>query len=1102
MTNSNFRFLKEEYPDLARLGAFAEQYIYSDPASSLTKLRILSEQIALNIGVFEGLDYFKELRQVERLNRLEREDLAPSNILSIFHEIRRSGNRSVHSVSGTSAEARHKLSQGFKLAKWFFELYDDDVHVSYIVPKQTASKEELYKQAQEEAKAAKEKAKEVSNKYEKTVEELERTREEHSAYKAKVEKMQAASKQQKEARKERGKQIAKKIQETEAETRARIDQQLRDTGWECDTQTLNYKKYKTLPQKGRNIAIAEWKCGTRWADYALFIGLQLVGIVEAKKHAKNVMSDLQQAKNYSKITKAENGTQLVTHPNSEKYKVPFLFATNGRDYLEQIKIASGIWFWDARSQKNLEKALPNWFSPRDLKEKLAFDEQEGADKLAKTPYDILTDPKGLNLRPYQVEAIKAVEHKILNDPEQRALIAMATGTGKTRTMIGLCYRLIQSGRFRRILFLVDRNMLGEQAQDAFREVKIEGLQTFAEIYDLRQLKQAATELDTKIHFATVQSMVHRINYSDQLPPSTGDYDCIVVDEAHRGYTLDREMDAEELILHDQLDYQSKYRMVLDHFDAYRIGLTATPAIHTEAIFGERVFTYSFSRAVIEGYLIDMEPPIVFQTELGKNGIVWKEGEKVKVYDPETNEILDAGTTEDEIKVEIKSFNRRVINDSFNRTLLRELILNEKYALDPEDRKKTLIFAATDAHADMIVHILKNEFDKEGIAVDQEAIVKITGVVDGRKDLLKKYKNEQYPSIVVTVDLLTTGIDVPSICNLVFLRQVKSRILYDQMIGRATRKCEEVGKEVFKVYDCVGVSEIMAKEQVMKPIAPAVNKSFVHLSKEIDLIEEEQTLHNKIDRVIAKLQRKLRGFDEQQIESFQLLANAENLTDFALKLKEGNPEQIKERINEYSALWEYLDRQTPQKEGYKLYSEHKDKLLDTKRAYHNNLKPKDYLESFDTYIKNNINKVEALKIICTKPASLTRKDLKQIKLSLDEEGFNQLHLNKAYKEVTNEEIVADIIAHIRRAALGNPLVPHEERIRKAVDKLKKTHRWSAPQIKWIDRIEDQLLVESVISLDDLDRPPFKNFGGIRQMNKAFKNGTETMLNQLNQYLYGS
>ncbi|MDG0973339.1 MAG: type I restriction-modification system endonuclease [Crocinitomicaceae bacterium] len=1081
MRNSNFSYIEAEYPQLAHIGQLAERNVFIDPSTTLSKLRLLLELMSKLIAQYECIDDADRMDQMTRLQKLEYAAILPPEINDLFHKVRVSGNKASHSVAGSPSEAKFMLRQTVKVVKWFYAVYENqELTFDFIEPiEQADDRSEI--EALEKALAS--------------------AREEVRNFKDKLAITAAIPEVQKVERKENAKKLILKIQETEAETRERIDHQLREAGWECDTAMLNFKSKKTLPDKGRSMAIAEWKCGARWADYALFIDKELVGIVEAKRHNKNVMSALQQAKNYSSDVLSENDADFVTHGNAERYKVPFIFSTNGRGYLEQIRTESGIWFWDARAQTNVERPLRNWFSPRDLKEKLIFDESHGDEKLEETPYDILSDRQGLGLRKYQIEAIKCVEHKILTErKERRALIAMATGTGKTRTMIGLCYRLIASGRFRRILFLVDRTMLGEQAAAAFNEVKIEGLQTFAQIYDLKDLDQATTDLDTKIHFATVQSMVKRIAYSDS-PPSVGDYDCIVVDEAHRGYILDKEMEEEEFILRDQLDFQSKYRMVLDHFDAYRIGLTATPAIHTAEIFGEPVFNYSYRRAVIEGHLIDFEPPVVFKTKLSEEGIQWQKGDSIQIFDPEDNEIKDAGVTEDEIKVEIQGFNKQVINDSFNRTVLRELISNPDYDIDPESRKKTLIFAANNRHADMVVNILKEEYDEMGALLDADAIVKITGEVDQRKDLLRKFKNDMFPSIVVTVDLLTTGIDVPGICNLVFLRRVNSRILYDQMIGRATRKCDEIGKDVFHIYDCVGVTEIMSKEDVMKPIAPSVKKTFNNLADEIGIIEDEYVQAVKIDRVIAKLQRKLRSFNSDQMDQFKTLTNEADATEYGLKLKSLNPEQIREEFEDKQLLWDFLDREKGRSVVYgTLYSEHEDALQEVSHAYEKNLKPKDYIESFADFIKNNMNQVQALKLVCSKPASLTRRDLKELRLILDQNGYNNIRLNTAYKDITNQEIVADIIAHIRTAALGSSLVSHEERIRKAVEKLRTTHDWTSIQLKWIANIEKQLLQESIITLEDLNQPPFSNDGGLRQLDKAFKGQTKQVLDELNQYLY--
>ena len=1085
MKSFNFSFLVTEYPQLAHLGRLAEYNMYIDPSNALIKLRIFTEKVVAYIIDYEGVEHTDYKDQSQKIQVLHYEGILSKDINDFFHQVRKSGNNAAHSNKGTSAEAKFMLRKTLKIAQWFYSVYEEEIDFKAFVepgPQESSSKKIAALEA-----------------------ELKTVKESVKNYQEKIQKLSQTPVEQKGERRAKANKAILKLQETEAETRERIDQQLREAGWECDTKTINYRSCRTLPEKGKDKAIAEWRCGNKWADYALFCGLELVGIVEAKRHSKDVRSALVQAKMYSELVEESHGLTIPKHGNSAKYKVPFLFSTNGRPYLEQIKTASGIWFWDARKQTNLARPLRQWFSPRNLKDQLTYDPSIGAKKLAKEEDSYLSDNDGLNLRPYQLEAIKAIEYKLLHQPEERqALIAMATGTGKTRTIIGMCYRLIKSGYFKRILFLVDRRILGTQAQDSFKEVKVEGLKTFAEIYGLQGFESTEVELDTKIYFATVQSMVKRVVYSDDAP-SIGAYDCIVVDEAHRGYTLDKGMGDEELLLRDQLDFQSKYRMVLDYFDAYRIGLTATPAVHTEQIFGEPVFNYSYRKAVAEGYLIDFEPPYLFKTKLGENGIVWREGDELKVYDTEDNEIKDVGTTEDEIKVEIQGFNRRVINDSFNRTIIKEFVQNPDYNIDPESKKKTLIFAATDMHADMIVDILYEEFDAMGMDVDANAITKITGSVYNRKDLLRSFKNDQYPSIVVTVDLLTTGIDVPSICNLVFFRQVKSRILYDQMIGRATRQCPDIGKDIFRVFDAAGVTEIMAREnaQVMKPVAPTVQKSFVDLAEELAVIEDDRLREVKLDRILAKLQRKIRSLNPEQMERFNTLAGEKTANALGQELRTEDKAKLADKVNDYQALWTYLDQEKGRALQYAtLYSEHEDVLEEVTRAYGDHLKPKDYIESFMTFIQENKNQVAALNIICTKPSDLTRKDLKELKYLLDENGYTPLKLNAAHKELTSEEIVADIITHVRRAALNTSLISHEERINRAVEKLKQKQKWNTAQIKWLDNIRKQLLKESIITIADLDKAPFKQDGGLRKLNKVFGNKTADLIRELNTYLYES
>jgi type I restriction enzyme R subunit len=269
----------------------------------------------------------------------------------------------------------------------------------------------------------------------------------------------------------------------------------------------------TRPQKGHNIAIAEWPTNSTvskrgYADYALFVGLQLVGIVEAKRAFTDIPSVIDyQCKDYAKEIKEAHASYQIGTWN--ECKVPFLFATNGRKYLKQLETKSGIWFLDARQSSNIPKALQGWMSPDGMMELLEKDITSANQSLEETPYDLLRDKDGLNLREYQIEAIEAAENAII-EGKQTALLSMATGTGKTRTILGMIYRFVNTGRFLRVLFLVDRTALGEQAQDVFKEAKIEDPMTLNEIYN-------------------IQSLVKRILYNEAgTMPSVSDYDLIVL----------------------------------------------------------------------------------------------------------------------------------------------------------------------------------------------------------------------------------------------------------------------------------------------------------------------------------------------------------------------------------------------------------------------------------------------------------------------------------------------------------------------------------------------------------------------------------------------
>ncbi|QAY65038.1 type I restriction-modification system endonuclease [Paenibacillus protaetiae] len=1072
----NFEFLHDRWEILSDLGEMAERNLFIDPNTSLIKLRMFGETLTKYICAMEEMDETKELTQVDRLSQLKRDDLISDDIVDYLHTLRKIGNKAVHeSGYGSTREAQASTLLAFRLSVWFMQVYGDwnfqaPDYIEPVEQQDTAGNE---KQLDQLARAYEEKM-------------------------AKLQQELAALRQQqtnvthedKKKRHSKSKQAGSAFTLTEAETRLIIDEKLRQAGWEVDSQTLRYG-LGTRPEKGRNLAIAEWALKTGFADYALFCGLELVGIVEAKRISRNIEADIAQAKKYA-MQVIRHGDEIIHGPWGN-YQVPFLFSTNGRPYLEQLKNMSGIWFLDARKPTNHPRPLQAWYSPQGLKDLLKQDTEQAAKDLQDETLDYL------KLRPYQEEAILSVEGAI-DEGQRSILLAMATGTGKTRMAIGLIYRLIKHNRFKRILFLVDRSALGRQAEAAFKDSKLESYHSFTEIFELQTLDDKKPNPETKVQIATVQGMVKRIFYneSDEAEiPSVDQYDCVIVDEAHRGYTLDKEMSEVELEFRDHEDYVSKYRKVLDYFDAFRIGLTATPALHTVEIFGRPVFNYSYREAVIDGYLIDHEPPMQFETQLKKNGIKWQVGEEVEVYDISSGNV-EKELLQDEINLEVTQFNKTVITENFNRVILEELT---KY-IDPESEGKTLIFAATDDHADMVVRIFKEELEKAYGAVDDNAVLKITGSIKDPLHAIKLFKNERLPSIVVTVDLLTTGIDIPSITNLVFLRRVRSRILYEQMLGRATRRCDEIGKDHFMIYDAVGIYETLKPYTDMKPVVTKPTVSLDVLTSELAQLEDEEKGKPHKDQIIAKMQRKKRTWTQKDHDDFKALSGGMSIEKFIDDLKSMSVLQASSDLQTKKPLVAFIDENRGR--GHRIYiSEHEDKLISTSRGYGDADKPEDYLEGFHAFITENLNLIPALTIICTRPNDLTRDELRKLRVELDQKGYSEKMLQAAWRDAKNEDIAADIISFIRQQALGDPLISHEERIEGAMKKIYDMKVWSKVQKDWLKRIEKQLLQESVLDPNPekaFEVEPFKSKGGYKQLNKIFDGEMDTIVTTINTALY--
>ena len=567
--------------------------------------------------------------------------------------------------------------------------------------------------------------------------------------------------------------------ESERETRrTRVDPLLKEQGWTIAPFD------EERPVSGYNShAVSEFSTSNGPADYALVVGGQLLGIVEAKKVSVGPQGVLTQAERYSR---GVTGGPF----DFDGRGVPFLYSTNGEV----------IWFQDVRHPLEVARKIAGFHTPAALTEMLSRDLVRASARLEGTPNE------HSRLRPYQIDANAAVEAAI-RERKRQMLVAMATGTGKTFTLVNQIYRLMKSEVGRRILFLVDRRALAAQAVRAFASFEPEPNKKFDKLYEVYSQKFQREDFGEEdrfdprvlpstyltrpqakhafVYVCTIQRMA--INLFGRAAVWSGDgdtsdddadridipihaFDVIIADECHRGYTT-----AEE----------SLWRNTLDHFDAIKIGLTATPAAHTTAYFHDVVYRYEYARAVREGFLVDYDVVSV-KSDVRMNGVFLKKDERVEVVDPDTgNETLDQ--LEDEREFGSDDVERKVTSPDSNRKILDEI---KKYALEHEQTHgrfpKTLVFAANDlphtSHADRLVREAAELFGR-----GQSFVRKITGRVDRPLQAIREFRNRPNPGVAVTVDLLSTGVDIPDLEFIVFLRQVKSRILFEQMLGRGTRK---------------------------------------------------------------------------------------------------------------------------------------------------------------------------------------------------------------------------------------------------------------------------------------------------------------------------
>jgi type I restriction enzyme R subunit len=869
--------------------------------------------------------------------------------------------------------------------------------------------------------------------------------------------------------------------ERESETRRqRIDPRLDALGWKRTAPG-------TDPLHGHRTEEEETDHGP--ADYALWLNKELVGVVEAKKVTVGPQNVLTQVERYSRGARG-------TKSSFGEFRVPFLYSTNGEVF----------WFHDVRHTQNRSRRVSGFHTPNAFREMLTRDFDAECAKLASLPHD---HPK---LRPYQKEANAAVDRAIA-ERKRNLLVAMATGTGKTFTLVNQIYRLMKAGVARRVLFLVDRRALAAQAVRAFSAFEAEPAKKFDAIYEVyssRFQKEDFGEEEkfdekilpkdyltnpkpglTFVYVCTIQRMAVSILGKNAVPGLGEEdldvdveqldipihaFDAIVADECHRGYT------AQE---------QSVWRATLEHFDAIKIGLTATPAAHTTAYFSHKVFEYSYRQAVEEGHLVDYDVVNV-RSDVRMQGLFLREGENVELVDPETG-LSKMDQLEDERQFETSELESKVTAPASTKKIVEEL---KKYCDEHEQRwgrfPKTLIFGANDlphtSHADQLVDTCRDVFNR-----GDEFVVKITGRVDRPLQRIREFRNRPNPGIAVTVDLLTTGVDIPDLEFLVFLRPVKSRILFEQMLGRGTRKGEKYpDKSHFTVFDCFDGTLLAYFKKATGITAELPDKPTRTISEVIEDIWNNRDRDYNIGCLVKRLQRIDRQMAAEARDQFAAYVPNGDVAQFARGLKQslstGFVDGMKLLLDKgFQEL--LVNYARPQRVFYKAY-EVDDDVRSTwmlRDAGGNEYKPGDYLEAFATFVKENEAKIEAIRILLDRPKAWSAAALTQLRDTLKRtpQRFTPENLEKAHATKYGKALV-EIISMVKHAADAQaPLLTAVERAERAFAQVSAGKSFTDEQRAWLDRVRQVMVANLSIERDDFeDQDALRSAGGWGAARRVF------------------
>lgn len=904
----------------------------------------------------------------------------------------------------------------------------------------------------------------------------------------------------------------------EEKARLVIDDKLRQSGWVIQ----DMKKLNLSAALG--VAVREFPTSTGEVDYALFVDGKPVGVAEAKHEEKG-----------ESITDVE--VQSGRYANStfkwikNDYKIRFAYETT--DKL--------IRFTDYNDIKYRSRTVFSFHRPETL---FALLQQPDTIRNNMKHFPTL-DEKGF--RKCQVNAIKNLDNSFAEN-RPKALVQMATGAGKTFTAITAAYRLLKYGKMNRILFLVDTRGLGEQAEREFLAyTPNDDPRSFSQLYGVRRLKNSYITNDIQVCICTIQRMYSilkgeeldesteeksfaefvtaeskapkEVVYNEKYPPEF--FDCIIVDECHRSI-------------------YNVWSQVLTYFDAFIIGLTATPDNRTFAFFNENIVSeYPREQAIIDGVNVG-EDIFLIETQVGKNGAHLMK--QLIEYRDRLSRAKRWKQLDEDVDYKPTQLDRDIVNPSQIRTVIRSFKENLFTTLFPRRKEvpKTLIFAKTDSHADDIIQIVREEFG-EG----NDFCRKITYSADNPESVLSSFRNDYNPRIAVTVDMIATGTDVKPIECLIFMRDVRSKNYFEQMKGRGTRVLSKddlqkvtpsatENKDHFVIVDAVGVMK--SKKSDTRPLERKPTVSMKELMMNVALgAKDEDTLTSLANRVIrlnsqmtpaerkqfeskvgtaagAVAENLLNAFDEdvliakaqadtgsmevteEQIEHAkkELITAAvapfhdPDVRDYIENVRRSH-DQIIDNTNIDSVLFAGFDAQQ---------EENADRIIST----------------FHEFIEENKDEILALRIIYNesyKDRPMAIEQLKALYEKLKARGITVERLWDCYAIKKPDKVkrgtiaqLTDLISIIRfEMGYSDNLAPFADKVN--YNFMQWTFKRNAgniqfteEQMEWLRLIKDHIAISLSILPEDLDLTPFDRKGGLLGFYDSFGDNYEEILNEMN------